>query len=335
MRFPLLSRSTFAGRSAAALVPVLGVCLVSVPAHASGVRAGTLVRNTAQASFDDGRGAVTTISSNTVEFRVDEVLDVAVAARDSGDAGVEAGAQGLVRAFTVTNAGNGGEAFRLTATGAIGGNGFDPAITALVVDTNADGIYEPGVDQPVAADGSIAALDADASVTIFVIATAPATAGDGRRGAVGLSAFALTGSGTPGTVFAGQGSGGGDAVVGATHATALAQGGFVVQRATVSLVKSATVLDPFGGTRAMPGSVVTYRIEAAVAGTGSVAGLHVVDTIPAGTTYRAGTLTLDGAALSDAVDGDAGQASAAGIDAALGQQAAGQTHAVQFSVIIN
>ena len=311
------------------------LALAAAPAAASGVRAGTLVRNTAQASFDNGAGATVTVTSNTVEFRVDEVLDVTVAARDAGDAAAAAGATGLVRTFTVANAGNGAEPFRLVATGAVGGNGFDPAVTALVVDSNGNGTYEPGVDQPVAADGSIPSLDPDAAVTVFVVATVPATAGDGRRGAVSLTAVALTGSGAPGTVFAGRGFGGGDAIVGATHATALAQGGFVVARATVSLVKSATVLDPFGGARAMPGSLVTYRIEASVGGSGSVAGLHVTDTIPTGTSYKPGTLTLDGAALTDAADADVGQASAAGIDAALGTQAAGQTHAVQFTVLVN
>ena len=319
----------------ASLAPMLAAGLWAAPATASGVLAGTLVRNTAQASYDDGRGQVTTINSNTVEFRVDEVLDVAVAARDAGDATVAAGATGQLRIFTVTNAGNGAEAFRLVATGAVSGNGFDPAVTAIVLDTNGNGVYDPGVDLPVSADGTIAPLDPDQAVTVFVIASVPGDAGDGRRGALSLSALARTGSGAPGTVFAGQGFGGGDAIVGATRATALGQGGFVVQRATVALVKSATVLDPFGGTRTVPGSLITYRIEASVSGSGAVSGLRVTDGIPAGTTYRAGTLTLDGAALSDAADGDAGQASAAGVDATLGTQAAGQTHAVQFTVTVN
>lgn len=322
-------------RLAATALGLVLASLAATPATASGVRAGSVIRNTAQATFDTGTGGTTTINSNTVEFRVDEVIDVAVASRDSGDANVGAGATGQLRTFTVTNAGNGAEAFRLTGTGAVGGNGFDPAVTALVLDTNGNGIYEPGVDQVVAADGSIPSLDPDASVTVFVISTIPADAQDARRGAVSLTAVALTGSGTPGTVFAGQGFGGGDAIVGATGASAFARGGFVVQRATVTLTKSQTVLDPFGGARAMPGSLVTYRIDAQVGGTGSVSGLHVTDTIPAGTHYRPGTLILDGTTLSDAADGDAGTASASGVDTVLGTQTSGQSHAVQFTVIVD
>lgn len=305
------------------------------PAAANGVRAGTMIRNTATASYDAGAGATTTITSNTVEFRVDEVLDVAVAARDSAEAQVAPGATGQVRTFTVTNAGNGAEGFRLTATGTVGGNGFDPQVTGLYLDSNGNGQYDPGVDQQVASDGSIAAVDPDAAVTVFVLSTVPAGATNGQHGSVRLSAAALTGSGKPGTVFAGQGTGGGDAIVGATHADALAAGGFVIARATVALVKSATVLDPFGGARAMPGSLVTYRLAASIGGSGSISGLHVTDSIPSGTHYKAGTLTLDGVSLSDAADGDAGTASASGVDADLGTQAAGQSHAVQFTVVID
>ena len=318
-----------------ALAVTLTMALAAAPAMAAGVQAGTTIRNTASASFDGGGGATTTITSNTVEFKVDEILDVAVAARDSGDASTRAGATGQVRAFTVTNAGNGSEAFRLVATGTVGGNGFEPIVTGIVTDTNGNGIYEPGVDQVVAADGSIAAMAPDAATTVFVIVTVPATAANGQRGAVSLSATALTGSGTPGTTFAGRGAGGGDAVVGATRSTALAANALVLTRATVTLTKSATVVDPFGGARAVPGSLVTYRLAAAVGGSGSVSGLHVTDAIPAGTKYRPGTLTLNGAALTDGADGDAGTASANGIDADLGTQAAGQNHIVQFTVVLD
>lgn len=163
-------------RLLAGLAVTTALALVASPAAANGIKAGTLIRNTASASFDAGNGATTTIASNTVEFRVDEVLDVAVAARDSADAQVGAGATGQVRAFTVTNAGNGQEAFRLVATGTVGGNGFNPTVTSLVIDGNGNGVYEPGIDQPVAADGAIPALDPDAGVTVFVIATVPTDA---------------------------------------------------------------------------------------------------------------------------------------------------------------
>jgi len=66
------------------------------------------------------------------------------------------------------------------------------------------------------------------------------------------------------------------------------------------------VLDAFGGTRALPGSTVTYRLTAELTGSGSLSGLRLADTVPAGTTYQPGSLTLCGAALTDAADADAG-----------------------------
>ncbi len=308
--------------------------VTSAPAMASGVHAGTVIRNVASATFDDG-GGTRTISSNPVDLQVDEVLDVTVVARDTGDANTAPGATGQVRTFTVTNAGNGPEAFNLAALGTVTGNDFDPAVTAIVVDTNGNGQYDPGVDQPLAANGISASLDPDQATTVFVVSTIPATAANGKRGDVKLTASAVTGTGAPGTVFAGKGSGGGDAIVGATRAQADAKSGFVVQAASFSLVKSATVADPWGGTRAVPGSLITYRLAANVGGAGSLSNLHVTDAFPEGTTYQPGSLALDGTALTDGADSDAGTASSTGIDVSLGTQPAGAAHSVTFTVKIN
>jgi hypothetical protein len=64
-----------------------------------------------------------------------------------------------------------------------------------------------------------------------------------------------------GTTFAGQGTGGVDAVVGATTATANAQGAYAVTQTLATLTKSQTVLDPIGGNRPVPGAVITYTID--------------------------------------------------------------------------
>lgn len=308
--------------------------VVAMPAMASGVQAGTVIRNVASATFNDG-AATRTINSNPVDLRVDEVLDVTVTARDSGDANVTAGAIGQVRAFTITNTGNGPEIFGLIGTGAVSGNGFDPSITAITIDTNGNGQYDPGVDQPLPADGTGPSLNPDQAMTVFVIGSIPVGSADGKRGDVRLTATAVTGSGAPGTIFAGKGSGGGDAIVGATHAQANAASGFAVHAATLTLVKSATVSDPYGGTRAVPGSLIAYKLVASVAGGGSLSNLHVTDTIPTGTAYQPGTLILDATALTDGADADSGVASSAGIDVTLGTQPAGATHTITFTVKIN
>jgi len=102
------------GKIAGLLLTSAMAATIATPAQARGVRAGTIVANTATATYDIGP-TTTTINSNTVSMRVDEVLDVTVASKDANDAGVAADAKNQVRTFTVTNAGNGPEAFNLTA----------------------------------------------------------------------------------------------------------------------------------------------------------------------------------------------------------------------------
>lgn len=69
--------------------------------------------------------------------------------------------------------------------------------------------------------------------------------------------------------------------------------------------KDAT--DATGNGLAAVGETVTYAIHALNSGSAGATGVVVDDAIPAGTTYVAGTLKLDGVALTDAADGDAGE----------------------------
>ena len=150
-----------------------------------------------------------------------------------------------------------------------------------------------------------------------------------------LVAAAKTGTGAPGTTFAGQGQGGGDAVVGSTGADGQDNGAYKVSAATVTLVKSAVVVDPFGGSEPVPGATITYTITATVAGTGSVGGLAITDNIPADTSYVTGSITLGGAPLSDASDADAGDYNGTRIRVQLGTVAGGQTRTVTFKTKID
>jgi uncharacterized repeat protein (TIGR01451 family) len=301
-------------------------------AQAEGVTAGTLIENTATATYDDGNGPQS-VDSNTVTLRVDELLDVTVTSLNSGPIAGDPGERVLT--FEVTNQGNGPEAFELIANPAVVGNDFDTVIQNIAVDTNGNGTFDPGVDQILTAPQTTAVLAPDASVTVFVIVTVPAGATDTQESDVELTANAVTGIGAPGTSFAGQGEGGGDAIVGTTGASAVAIGELLVGITTVALVKSASILDPFGGAEAVPGAVVTFTITANIAGSGSVDDLVVNDAIPAGTSYAPGTLALDGAPLTDASGDDAGEASASGISVDLGTAAGGTSRAITFDVTID
>lgn len=314
----------------------MGLALtVAAPAQATGTVAGTTISNTATATYTDPVGNPVSVPSNVVNIRVDEVLDVTVATAEAGDVAAQPGATNQVVRYTVTNTGNGSEAFRLTPITALGGDAFDPTATSIVLDSNGNGVYDPGVDTVYTAGSNDPVLAPDTSIRVFVLSTVPGSATDGQRGQIDLTAAALTGTGPAGTTFAGLGAGGGDAVVGTTTATGRDDNFFIVSAATVALAKSAVVLDPFGGTSSVPGSIITYTLVASVSGTGTLANLAVGDPIPAATTYVPASITADAATVSDATDIDAGEFAANRVSVRFGSVAGGQSRTVTFKVRIN
>jgi uncharacterized repeat protein (TIGR01451 family) len=337
MRYQATRAKSSALRKNAALAAFGAVStgVLAGPALAAGTPAGTSITNVATATYELPSGGETSIDSNVVTLKVDELLDVSVAWADPADVAASAGAAGQRLKFTVTNGGNGAEAFALATVATGGGDDFDPSVTSIVLDSNGNGAYDAGVDTVYASGSNDPELDPDESITVFVLSTIPASAGDGHRGRIDLTAVARTGSGAPGTSFAGLGQGGGDAVVGATGADGEDDGYYRVAKASVAFVKSATVADPFGGSSAAPGATITYTLAATVSGSGSLANLRVADAVPAGTTYKAGSLTLDGGPLTDAADADAGSFTGTGIAVALGTVASGTTKTITFQVKID
>lgn len=337
MRYQAMRAKSSALRKNAALAAFGAVSagMFASPAFAAGTPAGTNITNVATATYELPGGEETSVDSNSVTLKVDELLDVSVAWGDPGDVSTSAGQTGQLLKFTVTNGGNGAEAFVLATVANGGGDDFDPSVTSIVLDSNGNGAYDAGVDTVYASGSNDPQLDPDQSITVFVVSTIPAAAGDSHRGRVDLTAVAKTGSGTPGTSFAGLGQGGGNAVVGATGADSEDDGYYRVAKASVAFVKSAAVADAFGGTAAAPGSTITYTLAATVSGSGSLANLRVADAVPAGTTYQAGSLTLDGGALTDAADADSGSFTGTGISVALGTLAAGATKTITFQVKID
>ena len=103
-----------------ALGPVLlGLVSFTTSAQAAGVDAGTLIQNTASATYTSGSGSGS-VTSNTVTIKVDELLDVAVTGVDA--APISTGAGTSVLSYSLTNTGNGPEAFKLTANPSVSGN---------------------------------------------------------------------------------------------------------------------------------------------------------------------------------------------------------------------
>ncbi len=313
------------------------LAMAATPAYAAGTIAGTDIINVAQATYDGPEGGEpVTIDSNTVTIKVDELLDVTVVSNDPGDVTTAPGTAAQVLSYQLTNTGNGSEAFTLSADTAKPGDEFDTTFEQIILDTNGNGVYDPGVDTIYTPGTNDPVLAPDESVTVFILSSIPASANDTQRAEIELSAVANTGNGTPGDMFAGLGDGGGDAVVGSTGASGESSGFFVIQAAELTLLKSATIVDPFGGEEAVPGAVIVYQLVATVTGTGDLPNLAISDDIPADTTYKAGSITLEGAALTDdASDADAGAFDGGSIGVSLGTIPGGQTRTITFQVTID
>ena len=317
-----------------AAVSAVSAGVLATPAFAAGTPAGTSIQNVATATYDTPAGEAS-VDSNMVELKVDELLDVTVSWADPADVGTAPGLTGQVLRFTLTNGGNGAERFQLATVGTGGGDDFDPAVGGIYLDTNGNNAFDAGVDTAYVAGSNDPELGPDQSMSVFVLSTIPASAEDGDRGRVQLTAAAATGTGAPGTSFAGLGQGGGNAVVGATGADAEDDGWYKVSKAAIGFVKSAAVTDPFGGSNRVPGATITYTLAATVSGSGSLANVRIADAIPAGTSFAPGSITLEGSALTDADDADSGKFTGTGISVGLGTLAAGASRTVTFKVKID
>jgi uncharacterized repeat protein (TIGR01451 family) len=321
--------------SVAALAPL------SAPlfAHAAGTPAGTNIQNTAQVSYTVGSSTVTA-SSNTSTVRVAEMLD-AVLTLASSTVQVSPGATAEELVFTLTNTGNGSETFNLTALSAgVVGDDFDPtlAVPAIYFDSDNSGDFS-GPDVAYTAGANDPVLAADASVRLLVINNIPNTALNGNRGRSQLTAAAASGTGAPGTSFGFVGDGGVEAVAGTTGGDAVLFGEYLVADVQLSAVKTQSVVDQFGGQRPLPGARINYQIVVTHSGSGTATASGFSDLIPANTTYVTGSLQLNGAALSDTADGDAGtfvSAPAPEVRVTLGDlSGASGPQTIQFAVTIN
>jgi uncharacterized repeat protein (TIGR01451 family) len=304
------------------MLPCLLSCTVTTAPVVAATPAGTRIANTATMTSGP-TGSRVTQSSNTTVLTTDELLDVAIVAQ-SATVPVAATAASVAIPFLVTNQSNGAEAYRITAT--LVGAGTTVRGVALDVDNN--GTYDATIDTMV--DTSRIATTAGQQRRIFVLVDVPANLAADVT--VGASATATTGSGAPGTVFAGQGDGGSDAVVGKTGATASAQSVLHPGAVLPTLIKSQSVLAPDGSGRVMHGSTVTYTLEAHFPAANS--GVEIDDAIPASTTYVPGSLTLDDQPLSDASDGDAGSFDGTAVHVAIGNVAAAVVRTIRFKTII-
>ena len=96
-------------------------------------------------------------------------------------------------------------------------------------------------------------------------------------------------------------------MLGTTGGTASITGEYLVSDVLVNVTKAQVVNDPFGGNEPVPGATLTYTITVSVASAGTATASTVQDAIPTLTTFVPNSILLNGAPISDAADGDAGE----------------------------
>jgi uncharacterized repeat protein (TIGR01451 family) len=289
-------------------------------AHAAQTTAGTTITNTAQVTYTVN-GQQTTTNSSTATFVVDRKVNFTLVTDQASNTKVNVGQIGAVTSYKLTNTTNGTQDFLLDTAQAVplgallGSPDFTMANLKVFVDSNNNGVYDPGTDIATYVDQ----LAPDASIEIFIVGDVPAT-GTSNLAQVSLHATVADGNAanTKGTaliatdlnlanadqtvdiVFADNDSDGtlylGDI---ARNGQAIAYAGYEAGARNVALTvtKTARVIsddvNSLINPKALPGAVVEYCLTVNNA-TSGVPATNVVltDVVPTNTTFVPGTLTI-------------------------------------------
>ena len=312
---------------------------------AAGSPAGTLISNSATLTYSMAGGAKAAVTALAKVVVVAEVIDLVLTWQDASAVSVNSPDPGKSLSFVLTNTGNGTETFLLARNNHLTDDQFDPenaAGGAIYLESgaqpgfqstgpNADTLYQPGINDPV--------LAADASRNIYLFSSIAPALARGAMGKASLSASAGTpgaAGARPGLSLAGLGQGGVDAVVGASRGQASAAGSYIVSGISLSLVKTVVaVRDVLGGGLVMPGSVLTYRVVLSLTGAGIAENFSFSDPLPASTRYLPASLTVDGAARSDAADTDNASFAAGTVSVLFGNTPVPATRVIEFKATVN
>jgi len=219
--------------------------------------------------------------------------------------------------FLITNTGNTPLRFALQAQSRAT-NTWSMNNVRIYRDDNSNGLWNSG-DTLYADAGTFGDVASDATLTALIVSDTPAGVVSGQAAIYDLIATAVdagtltiavqtAGPNTAGvdTVFSDSaGSATGDLARDGRHS---AFGVYTVNATTANVImtKSVTILDQWGGNQPIPGATLRYAITVSAAGSGTANTVVITDLLPANTASIPNTLRLNGAALTDINDADAG-----------------------------
>jgi len=159
-----------AGRFASLLVALTLLTVAEIPMQARAAYAAEVIEDTATFMYTDSAGQAQSVSSNTVVVTIAQVAAVAVAPADGS--GLGGPGDILYYAVSITNQGDGADAFSLTADSA-----SSPAwpVTIYLDDGAGGGIANDGIHQPgeTTIASAAASLPAGGVFHCFVAVTVP------------------------------------------------------------------------------------------------------------------------------------------------------------------
>ncbi|HOY77464.1 MAG TPA: hypothetical protein PLN33_06635 [Hyphomonadaceae bacterium] len=291
--------------------------------------AGSLIENRATVRFDMA-GDTHTSESNTVSTRVAELVsfDVSVVTPEVG--GVRAGEM-LTYTLDITNTGNGAECFVISQQR--GANVVEPVeLMAVHADTDGDGAFDATKDAAIGVGGCSPQIAPNGRMRFFAIGRMPADTSAGKA-ELAMRIGPDEDGPSYGAVFEGRGDAGADKVIAFNDAMSAATMWAKASKLVVSLVTSQLVSGRVQ-TTAVTGDVITYSLHFKAGGEGWVKGVAMSDPLPADLRFVPGSLNLNGVALSDGDDADAGQSVDGVVAVRLPDQAAPFEHTITFQAVV-
>lgn len=319
----------------------LGLLATATAAWAAGTPAGTRIPNTATIGYVFN-GAPYTQQAAAPPVVVARVLAVRTTWQDSTATPSNSPDTARPLTFAVTNLGNAADTFVLTRDNAIPGDQFDPGDApqgAIWLESGAQAGLQtsgPNADIVYVAGSNEVTLAPDATRTVYLVSSIPGGVTTGATGRVSLEARAALAppGAAPGAQVATQN--GVPVIAGPGGGRAVASGAYIVSVVAVGVAKSVvSVADRQGGSRVMPGSVITYRLLVSATGAGSATNVVVSDPLPPALTYVPGSVTVDGAARTDAADGDDTSFSNGTVKTVLPSLPASRSRSIEFKATVN
>ncbi len=292
------------------------VLFFSPLSFAKGTNAGTVIANQAELRFSQGgvNGAV--VRSNSVQFTVIEVIDVAIQSLDATAVATGSPDQSVPLTFRVSNVGNALGTFRLERLAPANAGDFVPTVAAVGSVFIENGLQPgfqatgPFADTRYVAGSNDLVLAADAAQIVYLVSDFPANLVNGNIGRSTLRAISTI-PGAAGTrpgnsVVVQSTTTPNTAIVGASSAVAESDSSYLVAGTRVVMTKSqVAVRAPDGGSALVPGAECDYLIEVIVYGsTGQVDDFQLDDPLPLTLSYVANSLKINGVGKTDLQDND-------------------------------